>query len=251
MSKPREDVDSRHQKGLDERVRVRGFSHWIWDRVSDWVGRRVLEVGCGRAALLPWLQPRVERYLGVDGSEEVVRANRRRYGDRQEVSFQRLVFPEDFPDTALDRFAPDTVLCLNLLEHVRDDRGLVGALQDVLEPGGTLIVQVPAHPWLYGSIDRAVGHHRRYDSKRLRELLDAEGFREITVEPFNAPGILPWWLEGTVLGRRDGFFEGQSERALRFYSWLMPLVRWVDDRLPVPVGLSLFGFARRPPDPPR
>ena len=65
----------------------------------------------------------------------------------------------------------DTIVCLNVLEHVEDDRGALRRLHAALAPGGRLLLLVPAHEWLYGAIDRAIDHHRRYERAGLEATL--------------------------------------------------------------------------------
>lgn len=237
--------DPRHRKGLEERFRVPEFARWIWDRVAPGLGERVLEVGCGRAPLVPWIRRDGLDYLGIDASEETIAANRRHYDGSQRVRFRAADFLEDPPMDAIRELRPDTVLCLNVLEHVEDDGVMVGRFREYLEPGGRLVVQVPAHPWLYGTNDRAMGHRRRYRAGDLRELLSHGGFRAVEVQFFNRLGVLPWWIQGTVLGRRAGYFEGQSDRSLALHNRLIPLVRGFEAVFSLPLGLSLLGFARR------
>ncbi len=230
-----------------ERARADQFTSWLWETVEPYVDRNVLEVGCGTASLVPWFTSAVERYVGLDRSAEQIRENRRRYGDLPGVEFRELdILDVDAPASALP-FSPDTILCLNVLEHLDDDTTAVRRMGELLTDGGWLIVQVPAHPWLYGTNDEAVGHRRRYERSRLRRLLDGERFTEVRIEPFNFPGILPWWIEGHVLRKRGGFFEGHSGSSLGIINRLVQLARWTESLVPFPVGLSWFGFARRGP----
>ncbi|HUK14242.1 MAG TPA: class I SAM-dependent methyltransferase, partial [Thermoanaerobaculaceae bacterium] len=100
----------------------------------------------------------------------------------------------DFPT---GRF--DVVICLNVLEHIADDTAALGQIARWLRPGGKLLLQVPAHPALFGAVDRALGHFRRYTRRDLSALLRRSGF-QLTLEPtylflLAIPG---WWWCGRV-----------------------------------------------------
>ena len=95
---------------------------------------------------------------------------------------------------------------------------------------------VPALPALYGTIDRALGHHRRYKRAGLAGLLQATGFRPAHIEYFNIAGIPGWWFAGRVL-RRD-LIPGGS---LKLYDALVPLFR-LERLIPWRVGQSLIAI---------
>jgi len=134
----------------------------------------------------------------------------------------------------------DTVLCLNVLEHVeRDDVALRG-LHDLLEPGGRLVLLVPALPALYGSLDRALDHHRRYSRNELLQKLRAAGFEVETNRFFNLLGVLGWTMNSRIL-KRTTFPPLQ----LALYDRLVPLFR-LESRFRLPIGMSLIAVARKP-----
>lgn len=235
-----------HETGLEELARVDELGRWLWDRIHGRTGRRILDMGCGRAPLLPLMEEELDAYVGVDASASLTEQNRRRYGGDDRVRFYRADVREaNFPEP-VETFTSDTLLCLNLLEHLREDQEVLRRFHDLLQPGGALILQVPAHPWLYGSIDRVVGHQRRYRPEPLRDRMLEAGFESARVEYFNRMGILPWWFYGSVLKRRDGFLAGQPDAALGVYNRLISWFRGLDDGFPFPVGLSLLGFAVKP-----
>lgn len=96
---------------------------------------------------------------------------------------------------------------------------------------------VPAHPRLYGRLDRRYGHFRRYDRDRLAGLVDAAGLELLELRSFNALGIAGWWAKG-----RAGQPE-LDERSLRAYEALVRLWRPLEERMRPPFGLSLVAQA--------
>jgi SAM-dependent methyltransferase len=135
----------------------------------------------------------------------------------------------------------DTVLCLNVLEYLESPKPVLAALGATLQPGGTMIVLVPQNPSLYGSLDRSLGHKRRYDAAGARQLLESCGFEVQKVYSINKAGTAPWWTYSRV---------GESKRIGKPVLKLFDKTVWLWSRLD-PVmpwkGLSLILVARSNP----
>jgi SAM-dependent methyltransferase len=206
----------------------------MFDRLRRWVGRQVLEIGSGIGNLSAFLTDR-ERLVLTDTREEYLSRLRQRFAGRPNISIARLYLPHDDAALAGQRF--DTVICLNVLEHVDDDTASLEAIRArLLAPGGRLVLLVPALPALYGTIDQALGHHRRYKRRGLSELLRATGYRVPHIEYFNLAGIPGWWFAGRVL-RRQTIPTG----SLKLYDALVPLFR-LERLVPWRVGQSLIAI---------
>jgi len=212
------------------------YNRWMFERLRRWIGRSVLEIGSGIGNLSAFLVDR-ERLVLTDTREEYLSRLRQRFADRPNVSVARLYLPDDDRAVAGQRF--DTVICLNVLEHVDDDLSALHAIRRLLGPGGRLVLLVPALQALYGSIDRALGHHRRYNRDGLADLLRATGFKLAHIEYFNLAGIPGWWWAGRVL-RRDTIPGG----SLKLYDALVPLFR-LERFIPWRVGQSLIAIGER------
>jgi SAM-dependent methyltransferase len=130
-------------------------------------------------------------------------------------------------------------LCQNVLEHIEDDLAALRSVAAALRPGGELALLVPAHPTLYGRLDRRFEHHRRYTRERVRVLLSDAGFELETLRSFNLLGVPAWWLAGrtSALDITAG--------SLRIYEALVRIWRPLEDRLRPPIGLSLVARARK------
>jgi SAM-dependent methyltransferase len=130
-------------------------------------------------------------------------------------------------------------VCLNVLEHIERDRDALAAMRELLNPGGTVVLLVPAVPALYGELDRALGHYRRYTPAVLRDRLADAGLAVRHLEYFNLAGMPGWWLVGRVL-KRSVIPTG----SLRFYNALVPLFR-LERYLPWRPGQSLIAVGER------
>ncbi|MGH9379030.1 MAG: glycosyltransferase [Thermoanaerobaculia bacterium] len=217
--------------------RTRRFNRWMVRQILPDVARRVLEIGAGIGNITAHVLPR-ERYLATDVNADYLHylsnfAAGKPYLEVARVDLERA---QDFADLA-GRF--DTVICLNVLEHVTDPDRCLRNLVPVLEPGGKLLLYVPAGQRLYGTLDEALGHRCRYSRATLRREMEAAGLVVERMEGFNRFSVPGWWLNGKVLKRRNF-----SRWQLKLVDLLVPLLRRVDRLLPWP-GLGLFCVARK------
>jgi SAM-dependent methyltransferase len=218
---------------LEQLAAAPRYNRWMFDRLRPWVGRRVLEVGSGIGNLSAFLVDR-ERVVLTDTRPEYLERLRARFARHPHVAVSHLYLPDD--DSALNGERFDTVICLNVLEHVADDRASLRAMRALLAPGGRLVLLVPALPVLYGALDEALGHHRRYTVAKLRAGFSEAGLRPVHIEYFNVAGIPGWWLAGRVLRRRL-----IPARSLALFEALVPLFR-LERFVPWRLGQSLIAI---------
>lgn len=205
----------------------------MFDRLRRWVRGGVLEIGSGIGNLSTLLLDS-ERLVLTDTREEYLSRLRQRFATHPNVTVERLFLPNEHTALAGQRF--DTVICLNVLEHVDDDVGSLTAIRGLLSGRGRLVLLVPALPALYGTMDRALGHHRRYTGRGLADLLRRTGFHVAHVEYFNLAGVPGWWFAGRVLHRVM-----IPAASLRLYDALVPLFR-LERLLPWRIGQSLIAI---------
>ncbi len=212
------------------------FTRWMADVIRPYVGNRVLEIGAGIGNMTLHLLPRTS-YWATDINSEYLDSLERLRPNRPylHIAYVDGMDGNSFP--AGESF--DTVICLNVVEHLPDDHGALRSIWNVLDEGGRAIVLVPNGPELYGTLDEVLGHCRRYTEEQLIKLGEAEGFKIDHLLKFNRFGIFAWWLNGKILRRRT-FGLGQ----IRMLNFLTPLFRAVDSWLPCP-PLSLIAIFRK------
>jgi glycosyltransferase involved in cell wall biosynthesis len=214
------------------------YLSWIAGLVRPHVGDTVLEIGAGIGHFTGRLMGRRLRYVAAEKDPLYAHALRNRFLRTPNVEI--LPFDPDRPDPANGLAGPfDTALCLNVLEHLDDPGPLLGRLRDLLKPGGDLVILVPQDPGLLGSVDRALGHKRRYRAAELRRLLQDGGFEVRQSHQLNKAGKPAWWFFGRVLHRRH-----INKLTLKLFDktvWLWRRLEWL---LPWS-GLSLVVVARK------
>jgi SAM-dependent methyltransferase len=204
------------------------------------LGRSVLEVGAGLgvfAAQLTGLQLQVL----TDLDPRAVELLAARFADRPEVRARVLDLTVAHPEVDLD-VQVDSVLAINVLEHIEDDRGTLRALARLVHPGGTVVIWVPGYMQLYGDFDRAVGHVRRYTPRTLSASFVAAGLDPVDVRPVNLLGGMAWWA--TV--RRAGVGSPNPRLVSVYDRLVVPATRMLERRFVPPFGQSVLGVARVP-----
>jgi SAM-dependent methyltransferase len=229
------------QEVRERRLLIDQVDRWLYDEISPYLGQRVLEIGCGLGNLARLLDDR-ELYVGTDVSEGSVAHVQELYHSQPQVR----AFVADVTDPEfgrLARFGLDTVVSLNVFEHLGDDLLALRHACQVLQPGGALILVVPAHQRLYGTMDRAIGHYRRYDKGTMKDKLARAGLTPVLQKYINGLGALGWFLNGRIL-RQQVPPSGQ----LRSFNRLVPLLRRVEGVVDMPFGISLLAMARKEVD---
>jgi SAM-dependent methyltransferase len=201
-------------------------------------GPSVLEVGAGLGEFAAQFDG-LERHVVTDVDPGAVASMATRFADRPEVEARVL----DLADGAIELGTRvSSVVAINVLEHIDDDTGALRSLASMTEPGGCLVLWVPAYMQLYGDFDRAVGHVRRYTPRTMTFAIRNAGLVPELVKPVNFLGGLAWWV--TV---RRGGVGAPNPRLVRAYDrFVVPVTRVVERRVTPPFGQSVLAVARVP-----
>lgn len=211
---------------LDALAGAQNFNRWMADTIEPYIGKRVLEAGAGIGNLTRLLSPRRERYIAGDIETEYLARLRARFQHRprMEVRHCDLANPADFE--AL-KGAVDSVVCLNVLEHVPDDRAALRNIHAALQPGGRAIVLVPHGQGIYGALDKALGHCRRYSHEELQGKMEQAGLRVERILDFNRISRPAWYANSRLLQRKT-----LSRFQLYIFDRFVWLWRRIDGLLP-------------------
>lgn len=204
--------------------RARRFNRWMFKQIQPYIGDEVLEAGCGIGNLTELLLDR-KRLVCVDLDNFYVDRLSQGYGYLSNFSISKadLTDADDLERAAAGK-PFDTIVCLNVLEHIEEDREVLENFHRVLKPGGHLMVLVPHDPTLYTGVDETLGHCRRYTRRELQEKVEEAGFRPIRCWGFNRLGGFGWRVSGKILGKRT-----ISPSQMDVFEFLMPMARFLEN----------------------
>ena len=173
-------------------VEARNYHLWNYDWIAPYVHGRMLDIGGGTGNHLTFLHDR--ELVSIDLSSDCVAELRELHRDRRNWHFE----VGDITDPAIiDRFGAqsfDTVLSCNVFEHIENDGAAFANSAALLKPGGRLVLLLPAHPALFGSMDRLAGHHRRYTAADAERKLAAADLKVEALRYVNLVGALGWYV---------------------------------------------------------
>lgn len=216
------------------------YNRWIFSQILPHLGQEILEVGCGNGNFTALLAQQNLHVTAIDRNQDYANAAISRLQAHPKVE----VLVADATQIAWTRCF-DTIVLLDVLEHIAADVKLLHQLSHGLRSGGKLIVKVPALNWLYSPMDQAIGHHRRYNKHSLIETFRQAGladptFSDLIVWYFNAAGIPGWWLNGKLLQRTT-----PSAEQIGWFDRAVPMLAAIESRVSVPIGLSLFAVSTK------
>jgi cyclopropane fatty-acyl-phospholipid synthase-like methyltransferase len=134
-------------------------------------------------------------------------------------------------------FLFDTIIYIDVLEHIQDDASEILHASKFLKSNGYLIILSPAYPWLFSSFDKSIGHFRRYTIKTLRSIIP-DFFQEVKLFHVDSVGLLTSLMNKFVLHQRY-----PTEHQIKFWDrWIIPMSRIIDFLLLNKVGRSIVGI---------
>jgi SAM-dependent methyltransferase len=215
------------------------YFQWQGRLATAQLGRRVVEVGCGIGNFTRLLADR-ERVIGIDIEPVVIEEHQRRFAAHSNIRSLVLdVLEPEFLSLAAEE--PDSIVCLNVLEHIPDDLATLRQFAAVLPRGGRVVLMVPAFMALYGPIDKHLGHYRRYTCASLKETAAQAGFAARELRYMNAVGFFGWWFNAKVLKRQE-----QSDGQIGLFDQrIVPVAEKLEGAFAPPFGQSVFAVLEK------
>lgn len=239
---PRDTIDYKQRRaelpmGMHNRDEVRNYFAWQAGLFEGVARGTIIDHGAGTGGLSTALiTAGHDNVIAVEPDPQLVEVLHTKFGaDR--------VFAGTLDDylVAHGKGSVDTIVSSNVLEHIADDVACLEAMHVLLRPGGAVGLYLPARPELYGSLDRRVGHHRRYTKPELADKLARAGFHVEHVQYRNLVGVVPWLIAGRLL-KVDKLGDGSLKL---FDRVVFPVARWLEDRVPPAYGLNLVAIATK------
>lgn len=223
---------------LDAMAEAQNYCRWIWSFFAQYLGKRVVEIGAGTGTFSQFLlgAEHTSHLILFEAAANVFPSLRQRFGDDPRVQLHFGFF-----DPAALEGSVDSIVLVNVLEHILDDDALLVQIRQSLCPGGCVLLFVPALEWNYGSLDRAFEHYRRYSKPALRKKLEGAGFRVEQARYVNVLGITSWFFAGKVLRQTT-----LNPAQVRWYDrWIIPWSFKLEQIWEPPVGQSLVAVAMK------
>ena len=227
---------------LEAMAGLDGYYTWILDEIRPFLGTHMAEIGAGIGTFTDILarehvHPRPNCQLrAFEPAGNLYPRLRENLASKHPdlVRASRL-------DTSNAYFQPsgaefDTLIMINVLEHIADDAQGIRLAHDSLEAGGTLVVFTPALPCLFSAFDKAVGHHRRYKKEELRRLFLDNGFTVLKLKYMDCLGVCPWYLRFVV----GGSLSINPGLARTYDKWFVPVTRCVETLWEPWIGKNLL-----------
>src|SRR5258708_2978509 len=177
------------------------YHKWILDEFRPYLGKSIVEVGAGTGSFSELLNGEsIERLTLVEPSAMFdVLSNGIIDGGSIEINFEQALFAQ-ICETVAVRDEPDSIIYVNVLEHVEDDLAELKLIRETLVSRGRCFIFVPALMSLYGKFDERIGHFRRYSQREIEHKCEQMGFKILLSKYFDFAGVFPWWIKYRLLG---------------------------------------------------
>ena len=221
------------------------YHSWILEIFKPYLGAHLVEVGAGVGSFSELiLTQHVCKTLSLvepsDSMYERLRIHLRQLDSGVTLDLYHATFVEA-ADLIKSEQAPDSIIYVNVLEHIDDDEGELEAVRRTLSESGRVFIFVPALKWLFSTFDERVGHVRRYSKSELEEKLRRAGFKILSSAYFDFPGIGPWWINYRLMKSVT-----MDPGAVRFYDrFIIPTVRRIESLITMPIGKNVIAIAEK------
>lgn len=212
------------------------YHKWILDEFRPFLGRSVVEVGAGTGDFSKLLLAEDPEFLTlVEPSEMFLQLRKNVVSTKTNIKLHRCIFA-DAATVICESQKPDSILYINVLEHIENDVNELKLVHQCLAPHGKVLIFVPALPQLYGKFDSKIGHHRRYIKGEIVGKVESAGFRILEAKYFDFVGIIPWFIKYKIF--RSDSLDGKS---VKLYDRLaVPINRFLESVVTPPIGKNLL-----------
>ena len=213
------------------------YNRWIVKEIQPWVGEIVMEVGAGTGNISQFFLDKKQLIL-TDFQEDYINTLKKKFGNYPNISCE--MYDLEKSGSYFINRGIDTIIALNVLEHIERDDYALRELASILIPGGRLILQVPAHKVLYGSLDHNLHHFRRYSIREMERKFENAGLKPEKFWRFNMFGTFGWFFCSRILKKRI-----LPETSLSLFNRFTPVFVAIERFMPVPFGLSIMAAGRK------
>ncbi|TWT18623.1 class I SAM-dependent methyltransferase [Luteimonas marina] len=249
MSDPHHDAfeyrdNAEHHEAQHRMGHLQAYYAWTLSLFGDDLQGPAADAGAGSGHFSALLAERVSPVLLLEGGTDNLAVLRQRFAGNPAVTVVDCDLEQC--EGLLREHAIRSIFTLDVLEHLPDDVAVLRQFHGALPPSGRVYIKVPALPWLYGPVDEASGHYRRYTKASLRKAVETAGFRVEKCRYMNLAGVPPYFLKSRILERQENFSRTFTPKQIERIRKLMPALKLADSLSGPPIGLSVVCVAVRP-----
>ncbi len=213
------------------------YNQWIVSSLKPFIKSPALEVGAGTGNISEYFL-HLKSIVLTDIDPQLVELLRSKFVHKKNVSFESLDISAPLT-TIKNKF--QTIFAVNVLEHIKKDDQALANIYRMLEPGGSVVLLVPAKKFAYTKLDKSLGHYRRYEKEELIKILKKENFEIQKIEYFNIVGLLSWMVRNIVSRNHTVL----KKSYVSVFDSIVPLLRIVEPKKHLPLGISLIVVAKK------
>ena len=223
---------------LDSLAEAKNYYAWVLKQFAPYLRGTVVEIGAGIGTFSEFIlsNENVKKLIAIEPAENTFPALSQRYRDNPRVELLKGYLGEHY-----QTLSANAIVAVNVIEHVKDDTAFLREAYEVVEPGGALLLFTPALPAIYGSLDKAFEHHRRYTRTTLRSVIERVGWKPHRIHYMNLPGIAAWFFAGRILNKKS--VEPRDAKA--YDRLVIPWLSKLEAVVPPPIGSNLIAIATK------
>jgi SAM-dependent methyltransferase len=224
---------------LDSLAEAKNYYAWIMRQFEPYVGPNMIEVGAGIGTFSEFIlaTPGVEHLTAIEPATNTLPHLQKRFASDSRVDVR-----SGYLSAHVDSLEGDAIVAVNVMEHVPDDAQFCRDAFASVRSGGHFLVLVPAIPAIFGTLDVAFEHHRRYTRRSLRQVIEGAGWKPARISYMNFPGIAAWFTAGRIL-RNNSI----AARDAKTYDRLViPWLSRLESIVEPPIGSNLIAIASKP-----
>jgi 2-polyprenyl-3-methyl-5-hydroxy-6-metoxy-1,4-benzoquinol methylase len=225
---------------LEALTEAKNYNGWIASNFYPYIKAPLLEFGAGIGNISELLSSYTPLCL-TDTDERLLAHLKEKFSHSNDISVDYLDITQPPPDHLVESF--QSVIGINVLEHIEDDEKALSHLGSLLKPSGRLLLLVPSKKWAYTDLDRQLGHFRRYEKKELAVKLAKASFHIEKLYFFNLIGLMGWIIRDKI--QRSERSEGLSSSQISLFESMVPILKPIESKVRMPLGISLIAIAQK------
>jgi ubiquinone/menaquinone biosynthesis C-methylase UbiE len=228
---------------LRQMAKADRYRRWQFELIAPFLQGKVLEIGGGIGNFTADLARVAESVVSLEPNAYCHTQLADKVKSLANVTVYNIT-AEDLDHKVAADYRADTAVCMNVLEHLKDDEAAVKTFSRRLKRGGRLVLLIPAVPWAFGEVDRRLGHYRRYSKTSVRALMQKTGLTLVKLRYFNFIGLWGWLWNARVARSTS-----QNDSQIHFFDhYIVPWQSRLERAIPPPIGQSLLVVARKDQD---